>query len=163
MSKCTGMVSKLDAWIGLLFIAGFVHCDPHEANVLIRPHPRKSHVPQLILLDHGLYKPLSEEFRREYCRLWNSLILGDTKEIEYHCRNLNAGDAYPLLSAILTMRPWNDIISDDMDRLQKKASKAEQEMLKAYAKKYFKQVVGLLGEMPSGNFVIPLREASQKS
>ena len=159
MSKCTGMVSKLDAWIGLLFIPGFVHCDPHEANVLIRPHPRKSHVPQLVLLDHGLYKPLSEEFRREYCRLWNSLILGDTKEIEYHCRNLNAGDAYPLLSAILTMRPWNDIISDDMNRLQKKASKAEQEMLKAYAKKYFKQVVGLLGDMPSGEFVIPLREA----
>jgi aarF domain-containing kinase len=130
---------------------GFVHCDPHEANVLIRPHPRDSSRPQLVLLDHGLYKQLPDEFRREYCRLWNALILGDMQEIEKHCRNLKAGDAFPLLSAILTMKPWNDIISKDVDSLHSKGSKTEHEMLKSYAKKYFKEVILLLGEMQSGS------------
>lgn len=30
---------------------------------------------------------------------------------------MNAGDMYPLLSAMLTLRPWDDIISsDDVNR-----------------------------------------------
>jgi aarF domain-containing kinase len=132
-----------------MMITGFVHCDPHEANVLIRRKPNDPHRPQLVLLDHGLYKDLSEDFRRNYCRLWNAIILQDRVEIESECRNLKAGEAYPLLAAILTMKPWNDVISDDVDRLHNKGSKGENEMLKAYAKKYFKEVVVLLGEMPS--------------
>ena len=26
--------------------------------------------PQLVLLDHGLYKQLTDDFRLNYCRLW---------------------------------------------------------------------------------------------
>lgn len=26
--------------------------------------------PQLVLLDHGLYKELDDDFRLDYCRLW---------------------------------------------------------------------------------------------
>lgn len=32
---------------------------------------------QLVLLDHGLYKQLSEELRLDYAGLWQSLVLGD--------------------------------------------------------------------------------------
>ena len=34
---------------------GFVHCDPHEANLLVRPHPEGNGRPQLVLLDHGKF------------------------------------------------------------------------------------------------------------
>ena len=30
--------------------------DPHEANLLVRQHPTKKGYPQIVLLDHGLYK-----------------------------------------------------------------------------------------------------------
>ena len=30
--------------------------DPHEANLLVRAHPKKKGYPQIVLLDHGLYK-----------------------------------------------------------------------------------------------------------
>lgn len=33
--------------------------------------------PQLVLLDHGLYKQLSEELRLGYAGLWQALIFGD--------------------------------------------------------------------------------------
>lgn len=128
---------------------GFVHCDPHEANLLVRAHPFKKGKPQVVLLDHGLYQDLGEAFRKEYCRLWQSIIMSDQKAIENHCRALNAGNAYTLLAAMLTMRPWDDIVSDDMGRLKSKNSKGEQEMLKAYAQRYFKDIVGLLGSIPS--------------
>ncbi|XP_029139301.1 uncharacterized aarF domain-containing protein kinase 1 isoform X4 [Protobothrops mucrosquamatus] len=39
----------------MIFVNGFVHCDPHPGNVLVRKCPTtgKSHI---ILLDHGLYQ-----------------------------------------------------------------------------------------------------------
>lgn len=39
----------------MIFVHGFVHCDPHPGNVLIQkcPNSRKT---QIVLLDHGLYQ-----------------------------------------------------------------------------------------------------------
>ena len=39
-----------------------MHCDPHEANVLLREHPTKKGKPQIVLVDHGLYKRLDKDF-----------------------------------------------------------------------------------------------------
>ena len=57
-----------------------MHCDPHGANVLVRRHPhggKRSRRPQLVLLDHGLYRELTEQFRVDYCRLWKAMIFKD--------------------------------------------------------------------------------------
>ena len=59
--------------------------------MLIRRHPRKEGKPQLVLLDHGLYRKLDNDFRKNYTRLWQALVLGDVKAIEEYCRKLNAG------------------------------------------------------------------------
>jgi aarF domain-containing kinase len=128
---------------------GFCHCDPHEGNVLVRRHPFKPNKPQIVLLDHGLYRELKDSFRRDYCRLWRALVVGDEKEIKFRCERMHVGPAFTLLAAILTMRPWDDITSGDMGRLKNKGSKGESEMLKAYAKRYFKDIVALLGRVDS--------------
>ena len=99
-----------------IFKHGFVHCDPHEANFVIRPNPLKPGHPQIVLLDHGLYRELDDNFRRSYCRLWQSIISSDEDGIKLYCKELNAGRMFTLLSAILTMRPWDDITSDDISR-----------------------------------------------
>ncbi|XP_049597015.1 aarF domain-containing protein kinase 1 isoform X3 [Syngnathus scovelli] len=39
----------------MIFIHGFVHCDPHPGNVLVQKCP-KSNKTEIILLDHGLYQ-----------------------------------------------------------------------------------------------------------
>jgi len=128
---------------------GFCHCDPHEGNVLVRRHPFKPNSPQIVLLDHGLYRELKDSFRRDYCRLWRALVVGDEKEIKLRCERMHVGPAFTLLAAILTMRPWDDITSGDMGRLKNSGSKGESEMLKAYAKRYFKDIVALLGRVDS--------------
>lgn len=96
-----------------IFRNGFVHCDPHEANLLIRPHPNAPHKPQLVLLDHGLYRKLDEQLRKDYARLWQAIILADEKRIEKYCKKLNAGDLYTLLAAVLTLKSWDNVISND--------------------------------------------------
>lgn len=63
-----------------MFRHGSVHCDPHGANVLVRPHPgakKGSKRPQLVLLDHGLYRELTEQFRVDHCRLWKAMVFKD--------------------------------------------------------------------------------------
>lgn len=133
-----------------IFRHGVVHCDPHEANILVRKNPLKPNQPQIVLLDHGLYQDLGDEFRLAYCKLWQSIILADENGIKDACNQLNAGVYYTLFAAILTLKPWDDIVDDnsDVDRLKAKGTAGEKEMLKAYAQKYFKDISVLLRRIP---------------
>lgn len=38
----------------MIFSHGFVHCDPHPGNILVKQRPEDNKV-ELCLLDHGLY------------------------------------------------------------------------------------------------------------
>jgi aarF domain-containing kinase len=71
-----------------IFQNGFVHCDPHEANVLLREHPRKRGKPQIVLVDHGLYKKLDSEFQEAYARLWKCILVADIEGIKSACKSL---------------------------------------------------------------------------
>lgn len=37
----------------MIFVNGYVHCDPHPGNVLVQPGEGSD--TQIVLLDHGLY------------------------------------------------------------------------------------------------------------
>lgn len=38
----------------MIFVNGYIHCDPHPGNVLVHKSPSKG--TQIVLLDHGLYQ-----------------------------------------------------------------------------------------------------------
>ncbi|TPX30496.1 hypothetical protein SmJEL517_g05954 [Synchytrium microbalum] len=63
----------------MVFCHGIVHCDPHAGNMLVVPSPLDKTRPQLIILDHGLYKVLDESFRRSFCLLWKAMVTNDVK------------------------------------------------------------------------------------
>lgn len=48
MQKLGGLYSEM------IFVNGYVHCDPHPGNVLVNK-TRNGHT-QIVLLDHGLYQ-----------------------------------------------------------------------------------------------------------
>jgi aarF domain-containing kinase len=84
--------------------------------MLVRRNPARPSQTQVVLLDHGLYRQLEDHFRRDYCRLWQGIALGDAVQIERYCKRMQAGDLYTLLAAMITQRPWDDIVSDDIGR-----------------------------------------------
>ncbi|XP_059210038.1 aarF domain-containing protein kinase 1 [Centropristis striata] len=92
----------------MIFVHGFVHCDPHPGNVLVRKCPQ-SNKTEIALLDHGLYQTLQPDFRLDYCQLWQALIKGDMSGVERYSLRLGAGDLYPLFACVLTARSWNAI------------------------------------------------------
>lgn len=73
-----GVASIMDTMVQLfsaqIFSWGWVHCDPHPGNIIIRPHPTRPGEPQFVLLDHGLYVRVSDTFRRQYATLWRGLM-----------------------------------------------------------------------------------------
>ena len=71
-----------------IFGPGFVHCDPHEANVLLREHPSKKGKPQIVLVDHGLYKKLDGDFTEAYARLWKGIVMANIPDIQSACEDL---------------------------------------------------------------------------
>jgi aarF domain-containing kinase len=68
-----------------IFENGLVHCDPHQSNVLLREHPTKKGKPQIVLVDHGLYKQLDPEFQESYARLWKGIVMADISAIKGKC------------------------------------------------------------------------------
>ncbi|XP_053234198.1 aarF domain-containing protein kinase 1 isoform X4 [Podarcis raffonei] len=128
----------------MIFVNGFVHCDPHPGNVLVKkcPSTGKTHI---ILLDHGLYQVLSENVRLDYCRLWQALIKSDMKRVQKYSRRLGAGDLYPLFACMLTARSWESV-NRGIDRLP--VTKQEDVEIRTNAAMYLPQITKLLNSVP---------------
>uniref|UniRef100_A0A7C9ANF1 ABC1 atypical kinase-like domain-containing protein n=2 Tax=Opuntia streptacantha TaxID=393608 RepID=A0A7C9ANF1_OPUST len=150
-------VSKLvsEAFAEMIFKHGFVHCDPHAANLLVRPLPSGKRSifgtrrPQLVLLDHGLYKELDFSTRINYASLWKGLVFSDAKTIKEYSAKLGAGeDLYALFAGILTMRPWNRVIDTSVDHLVVRGTESDRSELQMYASMYLPQISELLRRLP---------------
>lgn len=139
----------------MIFIHGFVHCDPHPGNVFIRlkqTNNRKNFLTfwrspewELVLLDHGLYKELSTDFRLSYARLWKSVIEGDVEKIKECCMDIGAGDAYRLFSSVLTHRTWTSV---SVRSISSQTTLEEMQLIKERAPGYLVQVADFLAKIP---------------
>ncbi|KAL0111195.1 hypothetical protein PUN28_012833 [Cardiocondyla obscurior] len=92
----------------MIFIEGFVHSDPHPGNILVRN--RDSQV-EIVLLDHGLYADLSDQFRWNYSKLWLAILDSDLSAMKEYCTRLGVGDYYGLLSCMVSGRTWETIVA----------------------------------------------------
>ncbi|XP_028557114.1 putative ABC1 protein At2g40090 isoform X5 [Dendrobium catenatum] len=155
IADCIYVPKVSQAFAEMIFRHGFVHCDPHAANMMVRPLPsgRKNlfgqKKPQLILLDHGLYKNLDFATRVNYASLWKALIFADVNGIKENSVKLGAGeDLYALFAGVLTMRPWNRVIDPSVDHLILEGSDTDRSELQMYASHYFTQISELLRRLP---------------
>lgn len=67
------MQTMVDLFSAQIFDWGWVHCDPHPGNIIIRPHPNparaKKGQAQFVLLDHGLYVRVTDGFQQQVVRV----------------------------------------------------------------------------------------------
>ena len=56
-SSCSQQISENlgKMYSEMIFVHGFVHCDPHPGNVLVAKCPQSKKT-EIVLLDHGLYQ-----------------------------------------------------------------------------------------------------------
>ncbi|KAI3649752.1 hypothetical protein MP228_005384 [Amoeboaphelidium protococcarum] len=92
-----------------IFSAGFVHSDPHAANVLVRKINKKNgggQQTQLVLLDHGLYIEEREEFRLQYARFWKSIFLLDIDAMKDICSKWGMSD-FKIFASATIQKPFS--------------------------------------------------------
>ena len=132
-----------------VFISGFVHCDPHPANLLVRPNPTTGEA-QVVLLDHGLYKTLGEGFKRDYADLWTSIVMADIGMMKRTCEKFGVTEMYPLLAAIITSRPFDEILDRREGKKVKRTKKGngDKAMIRMYAERYMTSILHLLETVP---------------
>eukprot|EP00177_Eucheuma_denticulatum_P006900 GFKZ01012554.1.p1 GENE.GFKZ01012554.1~~GFKZ01012554.1.p1 ORF type:complete len:602 (+),score=76.33 GFKZ01012554.1:74-1807(+) len=94
----------VNAFAQMIFVNGFVHCDPHAGNLMVR-RKEGGHF-DLFLLDHGLYRQLDDSFRQSYCKLWRGLVLRKDGDVEKACKELGAPGFANVFSMFLLNRSW---------------------------------------------------------
>ena len=110
----------------------------------------------MVLVDHGLYKNLDNDFRIKYAELWKSLMMADLHGIKSACHGLGVKKMYPLFAAMLTARPYDEIIersktgalSMKSNRSSTKESQADHAVIRGYAKQFLGEIFALLGILP---------------
>jgi aarF domain-containing kinase len=97
------MQAIVDVFCAQMFLFGWVHCDPHPGNILVRR--LRNGKPQLVLLDHGLYITTTPKFRHQYALFWKSLFTFDNATIGQVASEWGIGNSDLFASATL-LRPY---------------------------------------------------------
>ena len=137
------------AFCKFIFKEGFVHSDPHQGNLYVRQmkNSKGKIVPQLVILDHGIYKILDDKTRVSYTKLWKGILMQEEKTIEKAAEELGAGEDYRLLAAMLTSRTYDDIMREEKDvkeRLRRWKTGEEKDKLISMAREFHKKITIVL-------------------
>ncbi|ORC90588.1 ABC transporter [Trypanosoma theileri] len=150
-----------DAFGSMIFQYGFVHCDPHGANILVRPIPTTTTTttkaktntntsdekklsnkicknPQIVLLDFGLCCPETEKFRMEYALLFKSMVSQDLHTVERVVGSWGITDA-EVFASIQLQKPYEsfrrgnrgEVTMDEVCEMQINARERTKTLLKS--------------------------------
>ena len=61
-----------------------LHCDPHGGNLAIRslPSTLNGHNFEIVLYDHGLYRNIPLEMKRDYSHFWLAVLDNDVPNMK---------------------------------------------------------------------------------
>lgn len=141
----TGIAQRIVRVFGdMIHVFGFVHCDPHPGNMMVRKDPESNRI-QLVILDHGNYRRLDGHFRASYCLLWKAMLLTHPEMGRQALHALNLPDMYfDILSLMLTYRPGGG-----STRLGTRMSKEERQKLREKFKDWDRSDTSeFLGQLP---------------
>ena len=127
-----------------------LHCDPHGGNIAIRKNPNgRHHNFEIILYDHGLYRDIPTDLRRNYAKLWLAVIESDVDHMREYSRKV-AGitdEQFPLFASAITGRDYTALQKKDIVSTTRDASERES-MAGALSEGMLQQLVELLGQVP---------------
>ncbi|KAJ9270932.1 hypothetical protein DTO212C5_2877 [Paecilomyces variotii] len=126
-----------------------LHCDPHGGNIAIRKNPnRRSPNFDVILYDHGLYRDIPRDMRRNYAKLWLAVIESDVPNMRKYSREV-AGitdEQFPLFASAITGRDYTVLTKKSVTSTR--TAEEKEEITGALGDGMLQQLVELLGQVP---------------
>ncbi|MCJ1308440.1 hypothetical protein MMC25_002093 [Agyrium rufum] len=134
----------------MIFGAGApLHCDPHGGNIAIRTNNTRSKDRNfdIILYDHGLYRDIPKQLKRDYAKLWLAVLDADETKMRHFAHDV-AGitdEQFPLFASAITGRDYRQVTQSVVTN----RSDAEKEQIsEAMGEGMLQQLVQLLGKVP---------------
>ncbi|KAJ5655496.1 hypothetical protein N7507_007446 [Penicillium longicatenatum] len=126
-----------------------LHCDPHGGNVAIRPNTTRRHPNfDIILYDHGLYRNIPRELRRNYAKLWLAVIDADVPRMREYAHKV-AGvtdEQFPLFASAITGRDYSVLTKQSV--VSSRTAEEKKEISGALGEGMLQQLVVLLSQVP---------------
>jgi aarF domain-containing kinase len=125
-----------------------LHCDPHGGNIAIRKNNnRRGSNFDLILYDHGLYRDIPKQLRRDYAKLWLGVINSDEAEMRKYAKAVaNISDEqFALFASAITGRDYNTVTTSVVST---RTAMEKEHMSTALGDGLLQELVQLLGQVP---------------
>lgn len=125
-----------------------LHCDPHGGNIAIRKNNSRRLLNfDIILYDHGLYRDIPKQLKRDYAKMWLAVIEADEPRMRKYAKEV-AGitdDQFPLFASAITGRDYGVLRKSVVSS----RSAEEKEIISdALGEGLLQQLVQLLGQVP---------------
>lgn len=92
----------------MIFCRGFFHADPHPGNIMVQNVGTRGNF-RIVLLDHGLYRRLDDEFRVNFCVLWKSLFPYDEPRLLKVCKKLRIVSHFQYFPLLISRTYWRSL------------------------------------------------------
>ncbi|KAJ5445145.1 hypothetical protein N7491_001227 [Penicillium cf. griseofulvum] len=126
-----------------------LHCDPHGGNIAIRPNHTRSHPNfDIVLYDHGLYRNIDRDLRRNYAKLWLAVIDADVPRMREFAQKV-AGitdEQFPLFASAITGRDYSVLTKKSV--VSSRTAEEKEDISGALGEGMLQQLVVLLGQVP---------------
>ncbi|KAK3171012.1 hypothetical protein OEA41_003096 [Lepraria neglecta] len=125
-----------------------LHCDPHGGNIAIRKNSsRREPNFDIILYDHGLYRDIPKQLRRDYAKLWLAVIDADEKNMRKYAYNVAriTDDQFPLFASAITGRDYRAVTKSVVST---RSDEEKEEISGALGEGMLQQLVQMLGRVP---------------
>ncbi|XP_078367254.1 putative aarF domain-containing protein kinase 5 isoform X1 [Oculina patagonica] len=132
-----------------LFRTGFIHGDPHPANVLVRKG--KDRKAEIVIIDHGLYETLQHRDRIALCQLWKSIVLNDQERMQHYSKQLGVDD-YENFCQILLQRPF--VWGSAGMLFTSRVTDDDLEIMTKLAQGHFEKVIIILRQLPRSMLLV---------
>ncbi|ANZ75397.1 BA75_02584T0 [Komagataella pastoris] len=128
-----------------------LHCDPHGGNLAIRPldHKKNGHNFEIILYDHGLYRDIPLQMKRDYAHFWLAMLDNDTAKMKVYAKRV-AGitdKQFPLFAAAITGRDIDHALSGKV-HTQREDSEIDKMHQALLSEGLVYDLMGLLSQIP---------------
>lgn len=104
-----------------------LHCDPHGGNLAIRAVPKgestNGHNFEIVLYDHGLYRYITLQMKRDYARLWLAILDGDVGNMRIYAEKIagvNTERKFQIFAAAITGRDPESAMNYDISKVRTK-------------------------------------------
>ena len=125
-----------------------LHCDPHGGNIAIRKNESRRKLNfDIILYDHGLYRDIPKQLRRDYAKLWLAVIDADEKRMRKYSKKIGGitDEQFPLFASAITGR---DYVSATKSVVSTRSEEEKEVISGAMGEGLLQQLVQLLGKVP---------------